>query len=367
MRWPDYENGILNIVCSLQKHLGLPSRHGSLPLCDAVLEKCPKNILFLVFDGLGARALKRHLPPESFLRRHTAAEISSVFPPTTTAAMTALYSGLSPAEHAWLGWSLYFEEIGAPVDIFPNTLTDVPDFKQAADYHLASRFMPYKNAFTQMTEAGVEAHEISAFGDCHVESLDEMFDALKDYCSKDGKKVLMAYWHEPDHTMHETGCGSEKVRAIVADIDARVERFCEGLADAAVFVTADHGHKDVRYYTLTDYPDLLAMLYRPIAIEARAAAFFVRPEYLNAFPDAFRAHFGDAFLLLSKKEVTERELFGPGKPHPRFEGFLGEYLSVATAEYAIRQSELSPSFPSAHAGLTDEEMLVPLVIVEKEK
>ncbi len=365
MRYPDYENGILNVVCSLQKHLGLNARHKSLALCDAVLDKGYKNAVFMVFDGLGADALKHHLPPESFLRRHVAAEISSVFPSTTTAAMTALYSGLSPAEHGWLGWSLYFEEVNALADIFPNTLTGEPDEKQAAEYHLATRHMPFENAFEQAVKAGFEAHEISPFGDCRVETLDEMFAVLEKYCVKDGKKVLMTYWPEPDHLMHETGCKSGQVSAIVRDIDARVKSFCEKLTDSAVFLTADHGHLDVSYFTLTDYPDILDMLYRPVAIESRAAAFFVKPACVEAFPAAFKAHFGDKFLLFTKEEAIKRQLFGPGTPHPRFEGFLGEYLAAATADYAFRQNELFPQFASMHAGLTDEEMLVPLVIIEK--
>jgi predicted AlkP superfamily pyrophosphatase or phosphodiesterase len=365
MRYPDYENGILNIVCSLQKYLGMNTHHKSLTLCDAVLEKGYKNAVFMVFDGLGADALNYHLPPDSFLRQHTEAKISSVFPSTTTAAMTALYSGLSPFEHGWIGWSLYFEEVNALVNIFPNTLTDVPGEIQAAQYHIASRHMPYKNAFEQATNAGFEAHQISPFGDCRVETLDDMFAVLKEYCAKDGKKILMVYWPEPDHTMHETGCRSEQVKSIVLDIDARVKNLCEKLTDTALFLTADHGHKDVRYITLTDYPDILAMLYRPVAIESRAVSFFVKSEYMSTFPEAFYAHFGDKFLLLTKEEVLARSLFGPGKPHPRFEGFLGEYLAAATGDYAIRQSQLSPQFISTHAGLTEEEMLVPLVIVEK--
>lgn len=365
MRYPDYENGILNIVCSLQKHAGLPPRHKSLKLCDEVLEKGYQNTVFLVFDGLGAQALRYHLKPESFLRRHTAADISSVFPSTTTAAMNSIYSGLSPAEHAWLGWSLYFDEIGALADLFPNTLTDVPDEKQAAPYHLASRHMPYRSVRERMEKAGLEAHEISPFGDCRVGSLGELFETLEALCAKEGKKTLMCYWYEPDAAMHEYGCQSERVGELIRDIDARMERFCAKLSDTAVFLTADHGHKDVAFCTLADYPELTAMLYRPIAIEARAAAFFVRPECLSAFPSAFRARFGDKFLLFTKEEIAQNRLFGPGEPHPRFWNFLGDYLAVAVSDVALRQSEVSVLFASAHAGLTEEEMLVPLVIVER--
>ena len=36
--------------------------------------------------------------------------ITSVFPPTTTAATTSMLSGLNPNEHGWLGWDLYFKK-----------------------------------------------------------------------------------------------------------------------------------------------------------------------------------------------------------------------------------------------------------------
>ncbi|HMM32603.1 MAG TPA: hypothetical protein PKB13_12595 [Clostridia bacterium] len=52
MRYPDYENGILNVICSLQKHVGLEARHKSLPLCDAALEKNYKTSSFWCLMGL---------------------------------------------------------------------------------------------------------------------------------------------------------------------------------------------------------------------------------------------------------------------------------------------------------------------------
>jgi len=42
----------------------------------------------MLFDGMGSDALIHHLPEDSFLRRHWTADISSVFPPAATAAVT---------------------------------------------------------------------------------------------------------------------------------------------------------------------------------------------------------------------------------------------------------------------------------------
>jgi len=65
-------------------------------------------VVLMAFDGMGVDILEKHLPRESFLRENMIRYVTSVFPSTTTAAMTAYYSGLSPNEHGWLGWSLYF-------------------------------------------------------------------------------------------------------------------------------------------------------------------------------------------------------------------------------------------------------------------
>jgi hypothetical protein len=106
------------------------------------------------------------------------------------------------------------------------------------------------------------------------------------------------------------------------------------------------------------------MLVRPPSMEARAAAFAVKPECLEDFPRRFRMLYGDDFLLLSRREVCERQLFGPGNPHPRFEEFIGDYLAVAIGDRGLVYYQGSSQYAANHAGLTEEEMLVPLVVVE---
>jgi len=105
----DYNNSLLALIASVQKHYGVPTSHKTLKTLDDLLEKNYKNVVVMLFDGLGTAVLKKHLPEEAFLRRHLKETISSVFPPTTVAATVTLGSGLSPIEHGWLGWSLYFK------------------------------------------------------------------------------------------------------------------------------------------------------------------------------------------------------------------------------------------------------------------
>ncbi len=99
MQYPDYDHSIVSIANSILRAFGAECRHKSLPLLDRYLDKGFKNVLLMLFDGMGTEALSDHLPENSFLRRHVADTLSSVFPPTTTAALPSVETGLTPFEH----------------------------------------------------------------------------------------------------------------------------------------------------------------------------------------------------------------------------------------------------------------------------
>ncbi len=104
MKYPDYDRSSLSITASIGEYFGGQSDYPTLPeidirLCEGGIEK----IVLVLTDGLGEMILKRHLPTDSFLVRHDKAAISAVYPSTTTAATTAIWTGKSPLEHGWLG------------------------------------------------------------------------------------------------------------------------------------------------------------------------------------------------------------------------------------------------------------------------
>lgn len=363
IKYPDYNNSIVNIACSVLKHYGAEPKHPTLPLFDDLLEKNYKNVVIMVFDGLGMDTLEHHLKKDSFLRSHSRTGISSVFPPTTTAATTSLESGLTPIEHGWLGWCLYFREIDEIVNIFKNTLKDSSEI--AADYHVADKIISYKNIFDKINEAGnARAYCVSPFGTNRVSSLDEMFEEAKRLCNQDGRKYIYTYSEEPDALMHMNGCYSSAVSSLIENIDKTVEAFCNELTDTLVIITADHGHINMNYKVVSDYPELFEMLERPTTIESRATCFYVKQEYRDQFADEFYKIFGDDFLLFTRKEVLEHKLFGEGIQHPKFEEFIGDFLAIAIADKGIAYSHASKQFVSNHAGMTECEMMVPFISVE---
>lgn len=317
----------------------------------------------MLFDGFGVDALEHHLKKDSFLRSHLNERISSVFPPTTTAATTSIESGLTPAEHGWLGWSLYFREINKIVDLFINKVKGANE--SAADYNVAGRIIPYKSIYDKINETGnAKAYSVSPFGTNKVSSFDEIFTEVNRLCNEDGEKYIYAYWNEPDYTMHFNGSYSKLVTEWAENIDIKVEEMCNKLTNTLVIVTADHGHINIEYEFISDYPVLNNMLIRPICIEDRSVCFFVKDEYKDQFANEFNKIFSEEFLLLTKQEVIEQKLFGEGKEHNKFQEFIGDFLAIAISNKAIAYNHESDQFISHHAGMTDCEMMVPFIAIE---
>lgn len=362
IKYPDYTKSILNLANSILKHYGVEPYHPTLKALDSYLDRNYKNVVVMVLDGMGVRNLENALPDGGFFSDHLVAELTSVLPPTTTAATTTLQSGLSPAEHGWLGWNLYFPEAGSNVSIFPNT-NELGE--PAASYRLAETHMPYDSIVKQLRKKGIDAHSVSAYGTDRVDSFEEMLDVAAQLCQTEGDSYIYAYWTEPDHTMHETGVESPQTKEWLERLDAGAERFYKSVKDTLLIVTADHGQIDIEPDCLLSHPALVDTLERMPAIESRCAAFKVRAGMEEAFEKEFHRAYGKDFLLFTKNEVMERRLFGPGTPNGRFEGFIGDYLAVAAGPRTIYNTwEQCQMFVGSHAGLTEGEVTVPLVIAD---
>jgi len=86
---------------------------------------------------------------------------------------------------------------------------------------------------------------------------------------------------------------------------------------------------------------------------------------IDTFKERFTAEFKDKFILFAKEEFIEKRLSGPGKPHPKSLDFLGDIIAVATDDTALwHDNGAAEIFKALHAGLTEQEMMVPLIVLE---
>lgn len=365
---PNYEkDSILGIPNSILKHYGAPTHHNSLPILDEKLEKNYKNIILLVLDGMGMEMLGA-CKPHGFLMKHCAGSLSSVCPPTTTSALGSYETGLSPLEHGWLGWTMFFKEIDKSVELFTGYQSRTG--KKAADYDIVGESIGFDNLFSQIksVDSGIECCRVSPFGEYKAYTVEDICSHLKSLCAKAGRRYIYAYHNQPDYDAHANGCGSERVKSLISHFDECIKELSGSLSDTLLIVTADHGLVDIDEYMIEDFPDISECLRSVPTREARNISFFVKPECMEAFPDRWNKSFGGDFLLITADEAFDSGIFGTGRAHPRTREFLGDYVALATGYKRIWHKNAegeAPGHKAAHGGLTKEEMMVPLILVEK--
>ena len=67
IKYPNYDRSILSIASSVLNHFGVKDcQHKTLPEFDTLLEKDYKNIIVILFDGLGTSSLNYHLEEKNY-------------------------------------------------------------------------------------------------------------------------------------------------------------------------------------------------------------------------------------------------------------------------------------------------------------
>jgi hypothetical protein len=322
----------------------LPNAGPARPEAEAALVAAVgpvgQHFLFVLLDGMGMNLLEAALPPSSFLRRHLAQPMHSVFPATTTAALNSLASAVHPSAHGLPGWTIR-TTTSAGVEITATPLPFIEDGSAAplgkVGIHPTELFRaaPIYNSYRR------PAHQVSAYagttfsdystGWCPSSKSDSISAAIAAIAERwrAADSETFTYWYnaEPDSSSHKHGWRSEQVVAELVALDAGLERLwantrgvCGG---RTVIVSADHGHLEChgeQTMVLGAQPEdeeLLSLLRCNPTIEPRTPGFHVREgavEGLNRsrFAEAFRAsRFGRHFALLTAEEADALELLGP--------------------------------------------------------
>lgn len=379
--WPQYDHSILNIITSILKYYNVETAHKSLEILDNKLKgtngKRYQNIVLIVLDGMGEHILKQ-VSPQGYLRSKQIDCVTSVYPSTTTAALTTYYSGKPPYETAWIGWSQYFKEYGRALDLFKHRESYKGETLKDVRMDVFEEVIKYVPVFEQIEKSSpnVKAYELMptysekrAKRSIKADSVEDIIENIEMLCNVYGEKFIMAYCDNPDALLHKYGTDSQEVKEFMLDTEKKIEKMCSKLGeDTIVIISADHGHKNIeKAYTILDYPEIQECLITPPTLESRSLAFWVKEEMKKEFEERFNKIFGEEFLLLSKEELLEKHLLGEGKKHPKVDDFIGNYMALSIGKSIIRLetylAEGKPVKKSTHCGLTKEEMEVPVIII----
>lgn len=362
MIYPDYKNNIVNIAGSIEKYFDLESNVFSLKEIDEVLNSFkPKNVVVILFDGMGYNLINEKIP-NSFLVNNIVKRVTSTCPSTTTSATTSIMTGKYPCTHGYLGWDMYYKKENVFVTMFTNKYKDSDD---EYPFNIAEKYFSYKTITDRILENG-KYHSKIVFPIKYEETyndIDEMFSMIKDNLNIKEKNYIYAYYMDPDSTLHVNGNDSKVVLSILKMINDKCEKFAKEIKDTLLIITADHGHIDTEYIYLSDYPDLFDLIISNVWLEGRCCAFNVTDKTL--FEKLFNKYFSEYFKLMSKDEVIESKLFGLNNENKYFKDSIGDFIALAKSDKIFKYKRGGHIFKSNHAGFTEDEMYVPLIMVRK--
>jgi hypothetical protein len=388
--FPDYDNCIINLMSSILQNYDVPIEHPPLKQLNTTKLKNRKNIVLMIFDGYGYNLLKKYSQTSSsYLAEHLVDSITSVFPSTTTSVITSFRTAKTPLEHGALGWTMFFKEYYKFIDFLPNWDSITGKEIDHTRYRTYEK-MKFENIFQKIHRAdpSVELYNIYAkylakkpYSEIvslpstikSYKNTKQLFKNIEKIVKKKStsRKFIMSYSANPDGLEHQNGIHSKIVENYLKEIDIACEKLSRKLKDTntSIFITADHGLVDVnKYFYANEDEELFDCLILPTVPEPRFVSFFVKKHKFDKFQDVIQKY-EDKFLILTRDEFLAKGFLGKGKMHQRIDDLLGDFVGIATSDAAIKtvyeqNGKWEKEFLAHHAGLTEDEMLVPLIRID---
>lgn len=394
---PDYSGrSIANVPATVAAIAGV-SIDALLPLQPHLWQPVAQNVnrvVVLILDAFGwnlLQAYRNDLAP--VLDQATILEpITSIFPSTTSAALSSLWTGFPPTGHGLMGLHQFLPEYAAgtqmisftPVfDLIPDALIhaglDLEKFLQVpgAAEQLAAQGIPtyafkgreiVDSALSQMHGRGV-ASSFGAFS--FADMLVQMGDLLHE---KAGEPLYACgYWPTIDTLSHFRNWTGTAVKAELISLFQQINTsFLQQLtarakAGTAFFIVADHGQTTMardQMLHIEDHPQLMRdLLMRPMG-DPRVAYLYTRQGRQTAVLDYFASNLADLAIALPVDEALATGWFGPTPISPVVRDRMGDVVVIMRDQAIVYNNDdqfLVDHFHAGHGGLTRDEMQVPWI------
>ncbi|MGC9119069.1 MAG: alkaline phosphatase family protein [Thermoproteus sp.] len=376
MEVPDYNGGgIAAVPNTLLAHFGLPPRG---PQIRFGLGLSSRRIALILLDGLGFNTFAKIAGEYSGIFRGLY-RATSVFPTTTSAALTSLSTGLAPCQHGVVAWSFYLKEAGAVIDsLNMSAMLGERDGLSNAGYELKALFNA-PTVFADLAKVGVRSRAflpkglgggISRILYDGAETFEYIshYDALINagrFLQQNDAAYAYVYISTVDSVAHRYGPRSDEALAAARGVLDSVTKLArQYMAGADVIVTADHGHEEIaRNENLSKDVELLDALSMPPYGDPRA--LYLKPSVEPRRLAELLARHGE-FSLMSREEALEAGLFGSCEG--KFAERIGDYIALPgrglSAIYLYKQKNEDPlKFKGHHGGLTEDELYIPLILL----
>lgn len=368
---------------------GVPYSSGS-----ALAEKYDTVILFFI-DAFGWRFVERYLDRHPFLKRvldeGVVGLLSSQFPSTTAAHVTAIHTGLNVGQSGVYEWNYYEPLLDAVISPLLFSYAGDHDRDTLLKSGVApTAFFPSQTIYQDLAGHGVNSYVLQDSRYCHSPYTDIVTNGarvipyrtfpeavaslIEGVYNTKGKNYFFLYYDKIDSISHHHGPNSLQLAAEIETFLALMEDFfhpnlAKHRGRTLFLMTADHGQVDIdpktTIYLNKDIPALLPHLKRSRDGKILAPAGSPRDMFLHVE----EGHEDEAIHLLSRtfdgrgeirrtSEMMDQGFFG-STISPELRSRIGDLVILPYANESVwwyEQARFDQHYFGHHGGLTPYEM-----------
>ncbi|MCA9929236.1 MAG: alkaline phosphatase family protein [Anaerolineales bacterium] len=392
---PEYGGGSIgNIPATIALLLDVPF-DGLPPLHDALWRPVSgqvRRVVLIVLDALGWNLYQAMQDELGAFVGETAVfgKLTSIFPSTTVAALSTLWTGAAPGRHGLVGLRLFFPEYATAAQMLnfspvfrkypdaliedgmePETFLQTPGF---AEQLAAGGIATHAFKGTEIIDSVLsKMHGRGVAGDHGIKTAADLFVQIRRLLEeKPGVPMYISgYWPTIDTLSHVHTWQGDSVKAELRSLLAMLKgELLDALSkaarkDTALFIVADHGQAVTpleQHIVLNDHPELEKMLFmRPIG-EPRVSYLYVKHGFQEAVVNYINNEIGYGLVALPNDLALSSGLFGPPPFAVDVAERLGDVVVIAKAGYVLlTDSEKKKPFQmiGRHGSMTQAEMEVP--------
>jgi hypothetical protein len=391
--WPQYDGrSIANIPTAVAEMLHAPF-NGLPPLAGELWQPVAtgaKRVVLLTLDAFGQNLLEAERPQLDGLinKAGVMGQLTSVFPSTTVAALSSMWTGVAPAQHGMLGLTMFFPDYSTAAQmlsftpafgLYPNALMDAGLKPET--------FLQWPGLAEQLARFGVPTYSFkgreiidSALSKMHGRGLAADIGAISfaDMLTQLGQLLdekagqplfAFAYWPIIDTLSHFRLWDGAATRAEIRTLFHQIEHeFLNRLSararqDTVFFITADHGQTALpNHILLEDHPHLLDMLFMRPTGEWRVSYLYAKHGRTDDLLRYLNTHLSHAVFAVRSEEAWAAGLFGVGGVASDTQERIGDVVAIMRGGYLLlsqAQEKKARKFKSGHGSMTHAEMVTP--------
>jgi len=380
---PNYSwKGNVNLMATIRNWCWNKSEYKELDLLKSEDLNEFQNVILFVVDALWYERIKTY-GKWSFLEKNCIWKTTSVFPSTTSTAITSFLTWVTWEEH-WVVWrNMWLKEISTIAQILPRR-TKI--WKFPLQWILTPENIFVKPSFFSDISKDTfvithKSYEISNYNHYHnknakvlyYDKLHECFEETYEAVNyNENKKYIYSYWPMFDEICHSNWINDKKVIDHFKDIDHQFKKLSNKLAwtNTLIIVTADHWQinipQDKKIILNNNHKQMLDMLTIPLAWDSRCQYCFVKGWKHKEFRIYVEKNLSHACEIYNKEEVIEKNIYWIWIPSKQFIDRIWDFVLIAKDNYWLYDITWWKVDEDIwhHGGLTKEEIFVPTIKID---